>query len=129
MKEKLERGEIGPDTRVIFIHLWSDDFEARQISGNSKLNSLSYYTIRVRGEKDIILPFALAFKKLSDMDPGSSILIDLLKEVKQLEEPHMVYYGEEKAACSTMAFCELISQDYPKCCDIGILKIPGVFCR
>ena len=103
---------IPKDTRIVILRMWSDSFEAHKIKTNIEMNSLQVYTLKLYGPKNETMPLALTFKKFN----SSAILVDLLKEVKQLQEVKMRYWKAEKKAIPTMAFLQLISNDYPERC-------------
>jgi hypothetical protein len=50
------------ETRVVILPVWSDGFEAHNVKGNIKLNSLQVFTLKLKGPKDQTLLYALWFK-------------------------------------------------------------------
>ena len=129
LRAMVNKGEIPADTRVVFVDDWSDGFEAHQIVSNNDFNSLNFFTLRFKGRKDHIQPFALSFKKYSEMN-GSSIPILLMEELAALRTMKLRYWGAEKSMIPTILILKHISNDYPeRCQNAGILKIPGRFCR
>ncbi len=84
--------DISMETRVILVRVWSDGFEAHQIKGKNEFNSLQIFTLTAIGPNyqntDYhTVPFALCFLRHSQND----ILIQLLKELKELQSPTLRY--------------------------------------
>ena len=103
---------IPKDTRIVILRMWSDSFEAHKIKTNTEMNSLQVYTLKLYGPKNETLPLAFTFKKFNT----SAILVELLTELQALREVKMRYWKSEKSAIPTVAFLELISNDYPERC-------------
>lgn len=112
-KAMVDRGELLPDDRVVMLRCWSDGFEAHNVAGNNKYNSLQVYTLRLKGPTDQICPFGLCFKE----DRDSSVFIRMLEEVTALRNPKFRYFGRDRTLFRTVAFVEFISQDYPERCE------------
>jgi hypothetical protein len=101
-------GKFAKETRIVFFGMWSDGFGARAITANNEFNNLQTFTIRLRGEKDFILPIALLFKK----NASRWLVVELLKEVRGLEEPMERYWSSEKELITTVAVLDVVSNDY-----------------
>ena len=89
--------DISMDTQVLLITVWSDGFEAHQIKWKNEFNSLQIFILTVIGPNyqntDCHkLPFALCFQRQNQND----ILIQLLKELKELQSPTFRYWGGMK---------------------------------
>ncbi len=54
--------DMSKDTRVVILRVWSDGFEAHNVKGNTKFNSLQVFTLKLKGPTDQTLPHALCFK-------------------------------------------------------------------
>ena len=72
--------DIPKDTRVIILRVWSDGFEAHNVKGNNKFNSLQVFTVKLKGPKYQTLPFALCFKTFNVQE----LLVNLLEELLEL---------------------------------------------
>ena len=86
--------DISIETWVILVRVWSDGFEAYQIKGKNEFNSLQIFTLTVKGPNyqntdQHTAPFALCFQRQNQSD----ILIQLLKELKELRSPTLRYWG------------------------------------
>ena len=78
------------ETWVILVRVWSNGFEAHQIKGKNEFNGLQIFTLTVIGPNyqntdQYTVPFALCFQRQSQND----ILIQLLKELKELRSPSL----------------------------------------
>ena len=110
--------DVSIETRVILVRVWSDGFEAHQIKGKNEFNSLQIFTLTVIGPNyqntdQHTVPFALCFQRKDQND----ILIQLLKELKELRSPALRYWGgNENQVYPTMVYLEMISNDYPERC-------------
>lgn len=79
IKEMKKNGDMPEGTRIIFIRIWSDGFQAFHIKGHNENNSIQLYTVSVlapRGEqtKQHTLPFTLCFKKMVRSDVFGSLI-------------------------------------------------------
>eukprot|EP00956_Cyclotella_meneghiniana_P005378 scaffold6787_cov46-Cyclotella_meneghiniana.AAC.2 len=90
VRQMLERGEIDVGNIVVIFRIWSDGFEAYKISGHNEYNNLNVFTLRCKGKKDYIFPFALCFKK----DLTTGIIVELLHEADEMRKPQMRYWGQ-----------------------------------
>ena len=93
---------IHKDTRVVVLQVWSDGFEAHSRKGNSQLNSLQVFTIKLRGPKDQTLPYALCFKTLN----VQKIFVHLLEQLCELCQVSLRYWGRDKHVFPTKAILE-----------------------
>jgi hypothetical protein len=69
------------------------------------------------------LPFALCFKKENHQD----IFIQLLKEVRTLQEVRLRYWGEEKQFIPTIVMTDMVSNDWPERCANSGLSDKGLY--
>ena len=121
--------DISKDTRIILVRVWSDGFEAHQIKAKNEYNSLQIFTLTVlaphyQNTDRHTVPFALCFKKKSHDD----ILIQLLRELRELQSSTMRYWGgKENRVYPTMVFLEMISNDLPERCSNTCTTLNGTF--
>jgi hypothetical protein len=80
------------ETRVVILQVWSDGFEAHNVKGNIKFNSLQVFTLKLKGPKDQTLPYALCFKTFNVRE----IFVQLLKELFDLRQVRPRYWGKDK---------------------------------
>ena len=116
-KEMVSNPSLPHDTRVAIVRIWSDGFEAHQILTNTDYNSLQLFTLTLRAPKGKrtkhhTWPFALCFKK----NHTHNIFIQLLKEVNDLRQTTLRYWGKEKLVYKTMVFLDMVSNDLPERC-------------
>jgi hypothetical protein len=110
--------DVSIDTRILLVRVWSDGFEAHQIKGKNEYNSLQMFTLTViapnyKNTSRHTAPFTLCFQRQNQND----ILIQLLKELKDLQSPTLRYWGgKENQVYPTMVFLEMISNDYVERC-------------
>ena len=121
--------DILVDTRILLVRVWSDGFEAHQIKGKNEFNSLQMFTLTViapnyKNTSSHTAPFALCFQRQNQND----ILIQLLKELKDLQSPTLRYWGgKENQVYPTMVFLEMISNDYVERCSNTCTTQNGTF--
>ncbi len=121
--------DISKDTRIILVRVWSDGFEAHQIKAKNEYNSLQIFTLTVlaphyQNTNRHTVPFALCFKKKSH----DEILIQLLRELRELQSSTMRYWGgDENRVYPTMVFLEMISNDLPERCSNTCTTLNGTF--
>ena len=72
--------DMSKDTRVVIIRVWFSGFEAHNVKGNAQFNSLYAFTVKLRGLKDKMLPYALCFKTIN----VQKVLVKLLEELFEL---------------------------------------------
>ena len=118
IKKMKNEGRIPKGTRIVFIRVWADGFQAFMISGHNEYNSIQLYTLTVvapRGEqtKHHTLPFALCFKKEVDSD----IFCSLITECNNLLDVREVYFGRDNKVFPTMAILDVVQNDMPERCD------------
>ena len=118
IKEMKKNGDMPEGTRIIFIRIWSDGFQAFQIKGHNEYNSIQLYTVSVvapRGEqtKQHTLPFALCFKKMIRSDVFGS-LIEQCQDLLQVRE---VCFGRDNKAMHVVPISEVIPNDMLERCD------------
>ena len=119
VRQMLERGEIDVGDVVVIFRIWSDGFEAHKISGHNEYNNLNVFTLRCKGKKDYIFPFALCFKK----DLTTGIIVELLHEAAEMRKPQMRYWGQFRKLLRTVVLIEFVCQDYPeRCMSTGLLQ-------
>ena len=128
IKEMKRHGLIPDETRIVFIRIWSDGFQAFPIRGDNEYNSMQLYTLTVlssRGEqtKQHTLPFALCFKKYVNSDIFNS-LVEQCNELLQVRE---VYFGRENKVFHTVAILETVGNDMPERFDNCSLCYKGKF--
>jgi hypothetical protein len=68
--------------------------------------------VKLTGPKYQTLPYALCFKTFNVRE----ILVHLLEELLELREVQLRYWGKDKQVFPTIAFLELVSNDYPERC-------------
>ena len=117
--------DIPKDTRVVILRVWSDGFEAHHVKGNNQFNSLQVFTVKLTGPKDQTLPYALCFKTFNVHE----ILVHLLKELLELPEVQPRYWGKDKQVFPTIAFLELVSNDYPERCFNTAISLNGTYTK
>jgi hypothetical protein len=105
-------GVISNEARIVFMRSWSDAFGAHAITANNEFNSIQVFTVRIKGEEDVILPHALLFKKLNTRH----MALEQLREIMELEKPKHRYWSKEKNAIETLLFNEICSNDLPERC-------------
>lgn len=121
--------DISKDTQIILVRVCSDGFEAHQIKAKNEYNSLQIFTLTVlashyQNTNRHTVPFALCFKKKSHDD----ILIQLLRELRELQSSTMRYWGgKENRVHPTMVFLEMISNDLPERCSNTCTTLNGTF--
>ena len=120
VKEMMRNDPAMPkETRVVILRVWSDGFEAHNVKGNIKFNSLQVFTLKLKGPKDQTLPYALCFKTFNVRE----IFVQLLKELFDLRQVRPRYWGKDKKIFPTVALLELVSNDYPeRCFNTGITQ-------
>lgn len=129
LKEMMKNNnKITKETRVVVIRIWSDGFEAHKIKGTNDFNSLQLFTLTLRAPKGKksrkhTLPFALCFKKENHQE----IFIQLLKEVRNLQEVTPRYWGGEKEVIPTIAMTDMCSNDWPERCANCCLSDKGLY--
>ena len=92
-----ELDHVTPDTRVIFVRLWSDGFEAHKIKAKNNFNNLQLFTLTVLAEsgkssRSNTTPLALLHKKKNHHE----IFIKILGEINPLQALRWRYWGSEK---------------------------------
>jgi hypothetical protein len=103
--------DISIDTQILFVRVWSDRVEAHQIKGKNEFNSLQMFTLTIiapnyKNTTRHTAPFALCFQRQNQNDT----LIQLLKELKDLQSPTLRYWGgKENQVYLTMVFLEMIT--------------------
>ena len=102
--------DLPRETRVIFAGGWSDAFEAHHVSPNNDFNAIQVITVRLKGLRDIIVPVALSFKKMSD----SSMVHCFLGQMKELETMELRYWGSEKKLIPTIIIFIGMINDTPE---------------
>ena len=121
--------DILVDTPILLVRVWLDEFEAPQIKGKNEFNSLQMFTLTViapnyKNTSSHTAPFALCFQRQNQND----ILIQLLKELKDLQSPTLRYWGgKENQVYPTMVFLEMISNDYVERCSNTCTTQNGTF--
>ncbi len=120
VKEMMRNNPDMPkDTRVVILRVWSDGFEAHNVKGNIKFNSLQVFTLKLKGPTDQTLPYALCFKTSNVRE----IFVQLLEELYDLRQVRLRYWGKDKQVFPTIALLELVSNDYPeRCFNTGITQ-------
>ena len=93
IKEMMRNNPDMPkDTRVVILQVWSDGFEAHNVKGNIKFNSLQVFTLKLKGPTDQTLPYALCFKTSNFRE----IFVQLLEELYDLRQVRLRYWGKAK---------------------------------
>jgi hypothetical protein len=72
--------DIPKDTSAVILRVWLDGFEAHNVKGNNKFNSLQVFTVKLTRPKDHTPPYALCFKTFNIRE----ILVNLLEELLEL---------------------------------------------
>ena len=126
VKEMMRNDPAMPkETRVVILRVWSDGFEAHNVKGNNKFNSLQVFTVKLTGPKDQTLPFALCFKTFNVRE----ILVNLLEELLELRQVWLRYWGKDKQVFPTIALLELVSNDYPERCFNTGMSQNGIYTK
>ncbi len=81
--------DITKATRVVILRVWSNGFEAHNVKGNLQFNSFQVFTVKLRGLKDHMLPYALCFKAFN----VQKICVQLLEELFELRKLSPGYWG------------------------------------
>ena len=72
VRSRMQKGELGKDTHISIVWLWSDGLEVKMIKDNSAFNNVQVLTNCVALEKNSTtqntLLFALTFKKTNHHD-------------------------------------------------------------
>ena len=117
--------DIPNDMRVVILRVWSDGFEAHNVKGNNKFNSLQVFTVKLTGPKDQTLPFALCFRTFNVRE----ISVNLLEELLELRQVRLRYWGKDKQVFPTIALLELVSNDYPERCFNTGMSQNGIYMK
>ncbi len=118
VKERMTNNpDISKDMRVVILRVWSNGFEAHNVKGNAQFNSLYAFTVKLRGLKDQMLPYALCFKTLN----VQKILVRFLEELCELQKVSPRNREQDRQSFPTFALLELVSNDYAeRCFNTGI---------
>ena len=132
VKEMKKQSKIPEGTRALLFRGWSDGFQPFHVKVNMEHCSLQVFTISMlapRGvnskKKNLTLPFALCFKK----DDHSMILNQLMHEIMEMQNHHVIYSGKEKRLIDTVIFLQMIMNDYPERCANCLISQNGKFSK
>ena len=125
MEMMINNPDIPKDTRVLILRVWSDGFEAHHVKGNNQFNSLQVFTVKLTGPKDQTLPYGLCFKTFNVCE----ILVHLLEELLELPDVRLRCWGKDKKVFPTIAFLELVSNDYPERCFNMAISLNGTYTK